>query len=530
MAHVYHRGLRELIEALERKGKLVRISRPIIKETELMPLVRLQFRGLPEEERKGFLFDNVISVTGKKYDAAVAVACLAGSREIYALGLGCEVDEIRDKWVQAQLHPHKPVLVDSAPCQEEVHMGKALEEVGLDGLPVPVNTPGFSGVIRTTASHVFTKDIETGVQNVGCYGGKFIDRNLVGLAVGPTHHGEIHWMKCRERRVPMQVAIVVGAPPSVAYVSVTNIPYGTAELDIAGGLQGTPVEVVKCRTVDLEVPAHAEIVIEGEISTERRVGTAAFGEYTGYMCTPEGKKDYYMRVTAITHRKRPIYSVYLSQFPPSESSKSVQIGLEGSYYKHLHHDCNIPGILDVIWPESGGGRQICIIRMKKRNHSEVWQALCAANAFSPGNGKMYIAVDEDIDARDPDAVNWAMTFRMQPHRDLHVIRGRTGGLDYSSHRPGADRDEQRYPDGLGSSAVMIDATLKWPYPPTSLPKREYMERAKELWKEVGLGPLKLKSPWFGYNLGHWTKDDEENAELIVKGDYRTVGKKLLKIT
>ena len=328
----------------------------------------------------------------------------------------------------------------------------------------------------------------------------------------------------------MQVAIVVGAPPSVAYVSVTNIPYGTAELDIAGGLQGTPVEVVKCRTVDLEVPAHAEIVIEGEISTERRVGTAAFGEYTGYMCTPEGKKDYYMRVTAITHRKRPIYSVYLSQFPPSESSKSVQIGLEGSYYKHLHHDCNIPGILDVIWPESGGGRQICIIRMKKRNHSEVWQALCAANAFSPGNGKMYIAVDEDIDARDPDAVNWAMTFRMQPHRDLHVIRGRTGGLDYSSHRPGADRDEQRYPDGLGSSAVMIDATLKWPYPPTSLPKKEYMERAQELWKEVGLGPLKLKSPWFGYNLGHWTKDDEENAELIVKGDYRTVGKKLLKIT
>lgn len=530
MADGYYKGLRDLIAALDRRGKLVRVSAPIIKETELMPLVRLQFRGLPEEERKGFLFDNVVSVTGRKYDASVAVACLAGSREIYAIGLGCEVNEINEKWVEAQLHPRKPVLVDSAPCQEVVHLGRELEEEGLDGLPVPVNTPGFSGVMRTTASHVFTKDVETGVQNIGCYGGKFIDRNIIGLAMAQTHHGTIHWMKCQERGVPLPAAIVVGAPPSVAYVSVTNLPYGTDELDIAGGLQGTPVEVVKCRTVDLEVPAHAEIVIEGEVSTERRVGGASFGEYTGYMCTGQGKKDYYMQVTAITHRKRPIHSVYLSQFPPSESSKSVQIGMEGSYYKHLRHDCNIPGILEVVWPESGGGRQILIIRMKKRNPSEVWQALCAANAFSPDNGKMYIAVDEDIDARDPEAVNWALTFRMQPHRDLHVIRGRSAGLDYSAYRPGSDREEQRYPEGLGASAVMIDATLKWPYPPTSLPKKEYMERAQELWQELKLGPLKLKSPWYGYNLGHWTRDDEENAEFIVKGDYRSVGQKLLKIT
>lgn len=328
----------------------------------------------------------------------------------------------------------------------------------------------------------------------------------------------------------MHAAIVVGAPPSVAYASVANLPYGTDELDIAGGLQGEPVEVVKCKTVDLEVCAHAEIVIEGEVSIERRVGGASFGEYTGYMCTGEGKTDYYMKVTAITHRKRPIHSVYLSQFPPSESSKTVQIGMEGSYYKHLRYDCNIPGILEVSWPESGGGRQICIIKMKKRNPSEVWQALNAANAFSADNGKIYIAVDEDIDPQDPDAVNWAMTFRMQPHRDLHVIRGRTGGLDYSAYRPGSDFEEKRYPGGQGSSAVLIDATLKWPYPPTSLPKKEYMERALQLWDELGLGPLKLKSPWYGYNLGFWTKNDEENADFIVKGDYRAVGKKLLKIT
>ena len=524
----YYKGLRDLIEVLEQKGKLVKISAPVSRETELMPLVKLQYRGLPEGERKGFLFDNVVSVTGRKYDASVAVACLAGSREIYGLGLACEPDQIMDRWAQAQLKPFPPKLVPSGPCQEEVHTGKELEETGLDILPVPVNTPGFSGTIRTTASHVITKDPETGVQNIGCYGGKFVDRNIIGLAIAPTHHGSVHWLKCKEKGIPMQVAIVVGAPPAVAYASVANIPYNTDEMDIAGGLQGAPVEVVKCKTVDLLVPAYAEIVIEGEASIERQVGVASFGEYTGYMCSGEGNKDYYMKVTAITHRRRPIHSVYLSQFPPSESSKSVQIGMEGSYYKHLRYDCNIPGILEVVWPESGGGRQICIIKMKKRNPSEVWQALSAASAFSPTNRKMIIVVDDDIDARDPDAVNWALTFRMQPHRDLHVIRGGAGGLDYSSYRPGADRQEQRYPDGEGSSALLMDATLKWPYPPTSLPKKEYMERALQLWNELGLGPLTLKAPWYGYNLGYWTKDDEENAELIVKGDYRAVGKKLLK--
>ena len=107
------------------------------------------------------------SANGKEYDASVAVACLAGSREIYALGLMCDPQEIPERWAQALKSPIPPVLLDSAPCHEEVHTGKELEELGLDEIPVPVNTPGFSGVMRTTASHVITKDIETGIQNCG---------------------------------------------------------------------------------------------------------------------------------------------------------------------------------------------------------------------------------------------------------------------------------------------------------------------------------------------------------------------------
>jgi 3-polyprenyl-4-hydroxybenzoate decarboxylase len=160
---------------------------------------------------------------------------------------------------------------------------------------------------------------------------------------------------------------------------------------------------------------------------------------------------------------------------------------------------------------------ICIIRMKKRNPSDVWQALSAANGFASDRAKIIIVVDEDIDPKDSDAVNWALSFRMQPHRDIHIMRGRTAGLDYSAYDPAGPREARIFPEGLGASSLMIDATLKWPYPPTSLPKKEYMTRAIELWNELELGPLDLKSPWHGYDLGCWSQEDEINAELITIG-------------
>ena len=149
-----------MLEVLERHEKLVRIPRPIIRETELIPLVRLQFRGLPESKRKAFLFENVTSVTGKKYSGSVAVGTFAASREVYALGVMCDAAEIGEKWVRALTLPIPTKTVNTGSCQEEVHAGEDLLAEGLDELPVPVNTPGFTGALRTTASHVITRDIE----------------------------------------------------------------------------------------------------------------------------------------------------------------------------------------------------------------------------------------------------------------------------------------------------------------------------------------------------------------------------------
>src|SRR3990172_13435893 len=119
----YYKDLREHLSALEEKGKLVRVKRAINKNTQLHPLVRLQFRGLPEEQRKAFLFENVVDNEGRKYNGSVAVCVLAGSTEIYAIGMQCSPEEISEKWFQAQVHPIEPVIVASGPVPEEGHVG-----------------------------------------------------------------------------------------------------------------------------------------------------------------------------------------------------------------------------------------------------------------------------------------------------------------------------------------------------------------------------------------------------------------------
>ncbi len=141
----YYKDLREYLEALDKQGKLTRIKREINKDTQLHSLVRLQFRGLPEEQRTAFLFENVVDSKGRKYDIPVLVAALAGSKQIYAIGMMCQPEEISEKLMQAELHPIEPKLVKSGPAQEEVYLGDDLtKQGGLSKFPIPVTTPGLS--------------------------------------------------------------------------------------------------------------------------------------------------------------------------------------------------------------------------------------------------------------------------------------------------------------------------------------------------------------------------------------------------
>ncbi len=144
----------------------------------------------------------------------------------------------------------------------------------------------------------------------------------------------------------------------------------------------------------------------------------------------------------------------------------------------------------------------------------------------PGIGKIAIVVDEDINPRDPDMVNWALSYSMQPVQDVKILHGRVPRLDPSSLPFNVKGEERTFPPPTGCSALLIDATRKWPYPPVALPKKEYMERAIKIWQEEGLPQIRLRPPWYGYTFGLWSNDEEENARLILRGDYLKLGEKM----
>lgn len=521
----YYSDLREFLRALEEGDKLVRIRRAIVRETELTPLYRLQFRGLADEERKAFLFENVVGVDGRGFAGVVACGVYGASQEIFALGMGCRLTEVRDRWLESQRRPLPPVKVENGPVHEEVHLGEDLERVGLSEVLPPVEEPGFSGTLRTT-TQIVTKDPETGTRNVGQYSGHIHGRKSMALGIGHSHHGFIHWRKQKERGQPLEAAVIVGATPNLTFAASGSLPYGMDEYAVAGALAGEPMELNKCETVDLEVPANAEIVIEGKVSTEFWGPVGSFGEYPGYMYEGTGDTVPLMEVTCITHRRQPVFTPLFVGLAPSDTSLILQHVLEATYYKFLKYDCNIPGVLDVAFPEPMGAARYCVIQIKKTHPSQAWQLLACAAGYEAVTGKIMIVVDEDVNPRDPSAVIWALSYAMQPHRDIQIVTGKSPGLDPSGYPPGVPRKERSFPEPHGSSAILIDATRKWPYPPVGLPKREYMDRALKIWLEEKLPQLNLKEPWYGYPLGNWKKEDEESAELMTRGEYEKVGERL----
>jgi 4-hydroxy-3-polyprenylbenzoate decarboxylase len=522
--------MRGHIKTLEAKGLLKRVERVMNKDTEIHPLVRWQYRGgLRDSERMGFLFENVIDAQGRKYPYPVAVGVMAGSNKIYATGLGCKVGEVLSKWHYALEHPIEPVLMKTGSVHEVVMTGKDLAglEGGLYKFPFPISTPGFDNAPYSTCSNWITKDPETGIQNIGNYRGQIKAPNRIG--VFPSILGQdiyLHWEKCKKRGIPLEAALVIGPPPVVSYAAVEKVPYGVDEMAIAGGLAGEPMEVVKCKTVDLVVPADAELVIEGKISTEFIEPEGPFGESHGYMHPRQ--LNPYMDVTAITHRKDMILVSWISQVTPSESSIIKKMAYEAGFLRLLKKECRIKSVTRVSMHEPLTNlRKLIIIQMKDPSESEIWRALRVAANRHQGVGKVVIAVDEDIDPENADALWWAVCYRSKPHLDMEVLKYTERGHGPPFHFSAEGEDIVSYGEKADDSALLINAVLKEPYPPVSLPKKEYMERALEIWNELGLPEVKPESPWYGYSLGQWSDELDEEARLATAGEHRKTGEKLV---
>lgn len=509
--------LHEHLDALKRQGLLLTIERPIDKDAELHPLVRWQFvGGVEEHERKAFLFTNVTDGRGRKYAFPVVVGALAANRAIYSVGMRAAVDEIQAKWDRAIANPIAPRIVERAACQEVVIEGAALqgEGNGLDRLPIPISTPGFDSAPTLTATNVITRDPETGVQNHGTYRGglKAPDRLVIRMAtrIGGAG-GYRHYLKHQKRGdKTMPCAIALGCPPYVAFVAPQKLPLDVDEIGVAGGLAGEPINVVRGRTVDLMIPAEAEIVIEGLIDTEYLEPEGPFGESHGHVALEEFNLP--MRVTAITHRGNAIVASYISQVTPSESSAMKRVAYEPLFLAHLRNTVGIRGVKRVTLHERMTAlRRVALITMEKGTpRTEVWRALYGATSFKADCGKICIAIDPDIDPDNSDAILWALAFRMNPAQDLQVLPHRSQG-----HGP-----EREHEQDEEDATLLMDATMKEDLPPLALPKREYMERAKQVWEELGLPKLRPQSPWFGSTLGgDWLPQWDDAARRAVEGRY-----------
>jgi 4-hydroxy-3-polyprenylbenzoate decarboxylase len=324
--------------------------------------------------------------------------------------------------------------------------------------------------------------------------------------------GYQHWRKHNKSKTPMPCAFVIGCAPVVFFTGPMKLAIDLDEMGVAGGLAGVPIRVVKCVSVDLEVPADAEIVIEGLIDPELLEPEGPFGESHGHVALEDFNMS--MQVTAITRRRNAVFASIISEVTPSESSTVKRVAYEPMFLAHLRDRLSIKGVRKVVMHEPLTNlRKVIFVQLAQGvPRSEVWRALHGAATLLADCGKICIAVSEDIDATNTDAVFWSLAYRSNPSDDVHIVPYRSAGHGPKS---GAHGEE---------STLLIDATLKQTAPPLALPAREFMERSRAIWQELGLPAITPQPPWHGYSLGDWADDWETFARRAVKGDWEENGK------
>jgi UbiD family decarboxylase len=511
----------EHLRRLEARGLVTRIDHAIDKDSELHPLVRWQFQGgLAEEQRRAFLFTNVVDGASRRYDIPVAVGALGASPEIYAAGMGKPVEAIGEAWTHAVAHPIAPTMVTSPRCQEIITKGDDLLKSGegLARLPVPISTPGFDSAPYLTATLCITRDPETGVQNMGTYRGALKAQDRLGVRMSSRPGGAggyLHWRKYQKRKQPMPCAIVIGCAPVVLFTGPQKLVIDLDEMAVAGGLAGQAIRIAKAATVDLHVPADAEIVIEGLIDSELLEPEGPFGESHGHVALEDFNMS--MRVTAITTKRKPVFVSIISQVTPSESSVMKKVAFEPMFLSHLRDQLGVRGIRRVAMHEPFTNlRKVIFLQFARGTaRTEIWRGLQGASSLRADCGKICIAVSEDIDPANADAIFWSLAYRSDPGIDVRIEPYRSAG-----HGPKSGRRED--------STILIDATLKGDMPPLALPKQEFMERALALWKQLNLPPITPQAPWHGYSLGDWDEHYDIYARRAVEGRWAESGSETIK--
>ena len=473
-------NLESFLTYLEGAGRLKHVSKSVNKDWELACLARWALESTPEQDSYAIVFEKI-----KNHKMPVVVN-LYSTPEMYGLALGVQSKDLLEHWAQALGKLNKPTITALGPVQELVHSGP---DVDLLSLPTPVWTPGRDGGAYLSAANIITKDPDTGIQNMGIYRMQIYDAAHTGLSFGSAmQHGAIHLAKYAKRAEPMPIAAVIGAPPVVTFASAAKTAYGVDELDVAGALAGSSLEVVRAKTVDLLVPAHAECVIEGFVRPQSERPEGPFGEVLGYVSgvAPAPVVD----VTAITQRKGAIHHGFVQQLPPSDGHMVMEMGFLGPLWFYLTRKLGLKGIRDLAIARGSASLSILVVQIARSHVADAVRIGRAVAKFNLGQKFIYL-VDEDVDLRDTETLNWALSTRVDPDRDIEFIHDfPTFQYDPSTltraARDGKELTSAPYP----SSVAIINATVRCPVPEISVPSPSFMAKALENWPQTGLPPIK----------------------------------------
>ena len=485
--------LREFIQALEKNRELQRVSVEVDPHLEITEFADRAVKG----DGSALLFEKP-----KGSSVPVLINAFASMRRM-EIALQVEsVQEVADRiseYLQmrmpegligklkmlpklAEMGSFFPKIVSGGPCKEVIRR----EGFSLADYPILHCWPQDGGRF-VTLPMVFTRNPDTGKRNCGCYRMQVYDERTTGMHWQTHKQGAEHYRRLaaegKESRMP--VAVAIGADPATMYSAILPLPPDLDEMMIAGFLRGRPVEMVKCETCDLEVPANAEIVLEGyvDIGELRREGP--FGDHTGFYSLDD---DYpVFHITCITQRKDPIYATTIVGPPPMEDFYMGK-AIERIFLPLMR--LQLPEVRDICMPAEGIFHNLILVSMRKSYPLHARKVMHAIWGLGQAMfSKCIVVVDEDVDVQNVREVAWKVLNNIDPQRDIEFVMGPVDSLDHASRLP-------NYGSKMG-----IDATRKWPtegfarpWPDVIRMSDEVKRRVDELWTKAGLVSRQPEQP------------------------------------
>ena len=477
--------LNAFLSALEEKGELARIGEPVSPDLEIAAVIDRVSKtagGGP-----ALLFEKP---TG--FDVPVA-ANLFGSLERMCLALGVDsldrigreieelitpkmpagfLDAVKMLPMVGRLRDLMPRTVRDAPCQEVVD-----RDGSLDDLPILRCWPEDGGRY-ITFPFVITKDPETGARNVGMYRMQVYDGRTTGMHWQRHKGGAQHYRVAERLGRRLEVAVAIGPDPALAYAATAPMPEGLDELLLAGFLRRERVDLVKAVTVDLEVPANAQFVLEGYVEPGERRREGPFGDHTGFYSLADDFPVFH--VTAITRRRRPVYLTTVVGVPPQEDAY-LGLASERIFLPLIRK--TLPEIVDMHFPAAGIFHNLVLVSIDKRYPGHARKIMHAFWGLGQLMfSKVIVVVDRDVDVQNEAEVAWVVGTHMDPSRDLEIVKGPMDDLENASDLPA-------YGGKMG-----VDATRKWPsegftreWPSRIRTTEEAGRKAAEIWARIGEG-------------------------------------------